>query len=152
MAQTEQNINIDANTLRKFTGKDLMECVEAIRKYGDYSEAFEAYQNKEWGLPNPTGMRKNVVINKYNISHKILRNKHRKSILELLISLNGAHMSVGEIHGHCNIQSQPVTSHHLKILHDANLVCSHREWKHVYYAINLSTLKKQNARINKKIK
>ena len=64
--------------------------------------------------------------------------------LRILCLLKEGEKCVCEIHPDLNM-SQNLTSSHLKILFDLNLIKMRRDWKRNYYSINNKTFKKYNS-------
>jgi ArsR family transcriptional regulator len=78
---------------------------------------------------------------------RILSEENRLKIICLLIS---GEKCVCEIMQYLNI-AQNLTSHHLKMLKDFNLLNSKKEGLNIYYSINLNELKKYKEIFNKVI-
>jgi DNA-binding transcriptional ArsR family regulator len=76
-----------------------------------------------------------------SISHNL-----RLNIISLISDLK--EVNVNEIYRRLNIE-QSITSQHLKILRDSNIVHTKRDGKMVIYSINNNKLSKINAAINK---
>ena len=71
-----------------------------------------------------------------NTVFKALNDQTRRKILDLLKEKD---MSAGEIAGHFNV-SWPTISHHLELLHHADLVSNIRRGQFIIYSINTTVL------------
>ncbi len=71
-----------------------------------------------------------------NLLFKALHDPTRRKILEML---KNKELSAGEISEYFNI-SKPSISHHLDLLHRANLVIREKKGQYVFYSLNTSVL------------
>ena len=65
---------------------------------------------------------------------KALSDSTRREILHLL---RDGKMSAGEIACKFNM-TQATISHHLSVLKKADLIIEHKQWKYIYYELNVS--------------
>ncbi|MGL5616509.1 MAG: autorepressor SdpR family transcription factor [Sarcina sp.] len=65
---------------------------------------------------------------------KALSDSTRREILDLL---RDKKMSAGEIAGKFNM-TQATISHHLSVLKKADLILEDKQWKYIYYELNIS--------------
>lgn len=65
---------------------------------------------------------------------KALSDSTRREILDLL---RAGKMSAGEIASKFDM-TQATISHHLSILKKADLIIEHKQWKFIYYELNIS--------------
>lgn len=56
---------------------------------------------------------------------------------EILLILKAGKKSAGEIANHFNM-TQATVSHHISILKKADLIIEDRQWKYIYYELNVS--------------
>jgi ArsR family transcriptional regulator len=82
-------------------------------------------------------------INKYSDLAKFMRIVGDDNRLRILCLLKDGEKCVCEIYSNLNM-SQNLTSSHLKVLLDFELISIRQEWKRNYYSINKKVFKKYN--------
>ena len=91
------------------------------------------------------GSDENKKIEKLSEFLKVISAENR---LRIICLLKQGEKCVCEIYEHLDL-SQNLTSHHLKVLNEADIVNSRQEGLNVYYRINKNKLKKYKKIINK---
>ncbi len=91
---------------------------------------------------------KKIISKKITKNVRLFRAIADKNRLQILQMLKSGEKCVCEIWKHLDL-SQNLTSHHLKVLKDLNLISSRKEGLWVFYKINKTELSKLNSLLNK---
>lgn len=90
-------------------------------------------------------------IKKFNNLSSFLKVISEENRLQILCLLKRGELCVCEIYENLGL-SQNLTSSHLKVLKDFNLINSRRDWKRIYYSLDTQTLNKYSLLFNNILK